>query len=227
MGAGARASNSPALCFLRGFLSGCDAPPNPHICSTQSAPTPVRRTPRRYPTANKSTPIRIILVELDIRSCTTVRRRTESDAKFLPPVRSIWKGGYKSNIVHVENHSARETYKVVGHPRLSGLPFIQQRKISTANCFLNRYPTAPTAPAMASTKGHVTDFYRCDTSNKEILRLRWRLNLHGAFAGDIRPNPPRAFSLFHPDNRPSVTSATEMQNHIIACSLCVSKAIEI
>src|SRR5207248_9962985 len=97
--------------------------------------------------------IRIILVELDIRSCTIARRRTESDAKFLPRVRSIWKSGYKSDIVHVENHSARETYKVVGHPRLSGLPFIQQQKISPANCFLNRHPGVPNC---AGTDEHET-----------------------------------------------------------------------
>ena len=33
-----------------------------------------------------------------------------------------------------------------------------------------------------------------------ILKLPRRLNLHCAFAGDMRPNPPRPFSLSHPDN---------------------------
>ena len=33
-----------------------------------------------------------------------------------------------------------------------------------------------------------------------ILRLPRRLDLHCAFAGDMRPNPPRAFSLSHPDD---------------------------
>jgi hypothetical protein len=41
------------------------------------------------------------------------------------------------------------------------------------------------------------------------------------------PNSPRAFSLFHPDNRSAVTSAAEMQNHILARLLRVSEVIEI
>ena len=60
-----------------------------------------------------------------------------------------------------------------------------------------------------------------------LLRLRRRLNLHCALAADIRPNPSRTFSLFHPDNRSAVTSAAEMQNHILARLLRVSEVIEI
>ena len=60
-----------------------------------------------------------------------------------------------------------------------------------------------------------------------MLRLRRCLNPNCALAGDVRPNPPGTFSLFDPNNRPAVTSAADMQNHVIACSLCVSEVIEI
>ena len=56
-----------------------------------------------------------------------------------------------------------------------------------------------------------------------------RLDLCRAFFGQIRPNPPGAFALLEPDNRPgsSVSAAAEMQNQVLACAFCVCEVIKI
>ena len=61
-----------------------------------------------------------------------------------------------------------------------------------------------------------------------VLALK-RLDLHRAFVGQIRPNPPCAFALLEPDNRSgaAVSSASEMQNQILAGALCVCEVIKI
>ena len=117
--------------------------------------------------------------------------------------------------------------------------FIQQQKNSTASCSLK--PTPNSADNGEHENGDV-DSNGCSRANKHwrvavdsssirgaalILRLPRRLNLHCAFAGDMRPNPPRAFSLSHPDDGSAVAATTEMQNYVITCSLYVSEVIEI
>jgi hypothetical protein len=54
-------------------------------------------------------------------------------------------------------------------------------------------------------------------------------DLHCAFVGEIRPNPPRAFPLLKPDNRRGgiFASASEMQNQVLAATLCVCEVIKI
>jgi hypothetical protein len=58
---------------------------------------------------------------------------------------------------------------------------------------------------------------------------RRRLDLHRAFPGKKRPNPPCAFALLQPDNRPasSVACATEMQNQVLAHTLSVREVFEV
>ena len=56
-----------------------------------------------------------------------------------------------------------------------------------------------------------------------------RLDPCGAFVCEIRPDPPCAFALFKSDNRwrPGVAYASKMQDHVLACALCVCEVIKI
>src|SRR6266853_455078 len=56
-----------------------------------------------------------------------------------------------------------------------------------------------------------------------------RLDPCGTFFSQISPDPPCAFALFKSDNRwrPGIPSASKMQDHVLACALCVCEVIEI
>jgi hypothetical protein len=56
-----------------------------------------------------------------------------------------------------------------------------------------------------------------------------RRDLHRAFVGEMRPNAPCALALLKPYNRPgaAVSSASEMQNQVLAGALCICEVIKI
>jgi hypothetical protein len=68
-----------------------------------------------------------------------------------------------------------------------------------------------------------------DIQNPENPTTLKRLDPCGAFVCEISPDPPCAFALFKSDNRwrPGVASANKMQDHVLACALCVCEVIEI
>jgi hypothetical protein len=56
-----------------------------------------------------------------------------------------------------------------------------------------------------------------------------RIDFRRAFVREISPDPPCAFALFKSDNRcrPGVTCASKMQDHVLACALCVCEMVKI
>ena len=63
----------------------------------------------------------------------------------------------------------------------------------------------------------------------KIERKSLRLDLHGAFAGEVRPDTPRPFALLSPNDRahPSFSAAIEMQRQVFARAFCVSEMFEV
>jgi hypothetical protein len=75
----------------------------------------------------------------------------------------------------------------------------------------------------------LTNTNQTDIQKRENPTRLKRLDLRRTVSGQISPNPPCAFALLKSDDRcrPGVTSATKMQDHVLARALCVREVIKI